>query len=124
MKAADCGIFPSRAEGWNLEALEMMACGKHVIISDCTAHQEFCDEKNSDLVEMGALEEAHDGVWFKGQGEWSSIGDAQINVFANYMRELHSLKQAGALEPNTKGMDTAKQFSWANSARQFLLKCM
>jgi glycosyltransferase involved in cell wall biosynthesis len=123
MKAADCGIFPSRAEGWNLEALEMMCCGKHVIISDCTAHQEFCDDSNSKLVEMGALEEAHDGVWFGGQGKWSSIGDTQIDEFARHMREIHLLKQTGVLEPNTNGMKTAKQFDWANSAKQFLFQC-
>ena len=34
MKQADCGVFPARAEGWNLELLEMMACGKHVIATD------------------------------------------------------------------------------------------
>jgi glycosyltransferase involved in cell wall biosynthesis len=27
MQQADCGVFPSRAEGWNLELLEMMSCG-------------------------------------------------------------------------------------------------
>ncbi|MCP4513206.1 MAG: glycosyltransferase family 4 protein, partial [Fuerstiella sp.] len=31
MARADCGIFPSRGEGWNLELLEMMSVGRHVI---------------------------------------------------------------------------------------------
>ena len=39
MKQADCGVFPARAEGWNLELLEMMACGKHVIATDYSAHR-------------------------------------------------------------------------------------
>ena len=30
----DCGIFPSRAEGWNLELLESMAMGKPVITTN------------------------------------------------------------------------------------------
>jgi len=124
MRAADCGVFPSRAEGWNLEALEMMSCGKHVIISDCTAHQEFCNDANSKMVEMGPLEEAHDGIWFEGQGKWRSIGKPQIEDFAQHMREIHLLKQTGMLEPNTNGMDTAKQFSWSNSVKQFLLQCI
>ena len=34
MAGADCGIFLSRAEGWNLGLLEMMAMGKPVITTN------------------------------------------------------------------------------------------
>lgn len=47
MANANCGIFPSRAEGWNLELLEMMSMNKPVIATDYSAHTEFCNEKNS-----------------------------------------------------------------------------
>ena len=48
---ADCGLFPARAEGWNLELLEMMACGKQVIATNYSAHTEFCTKENSILIE-------------------------------------------------------------------------
>ena len=37
----DCGVFPSRAEGWNLGLLECMSVGLNVIATDYSAHTEF-----------------------------------------------------------------------------------
>jgi len=118
MKLADCGIFPSRAEGWNLEALEMMACGKDIILSDCTAHREYAEEK--DLVPMGPLEDANDGVWFNGQGQWCSIDDEQVEDFAYRMRSIHSLKEMLGLEPNWNGANVAKEFTWRHAAKKLI----
>ena len=120
MRTADCGVFPARAEGWNLELLEMMSCGKHVIATNYSGHTAFCDEDNCMLVETSTLEEAHDGKWFNGEGEWAHIGDEQIDLIAAYMRDIHALKQGGHLEQNTSGIETAKRFSWENSARQIM----
>lgn len=120
MKAADVGVFPSRAEGWNLEALELMACGKHIVISNCSAHTEFCNGNNSTLIEMGELEDAHDGIWFNGQGRWASIGEEQIHNFAAQMYNLYQLDQTKMLMPNLSGVATAKEFSWKNMAKKII----
>ena len=120
MKSTDCGVFPARAEGWNLELLEMMACGKHVIATDYSGHTEFCDDDNCMLIETDTLEEANDEKWFTGQGEWAHIGDKQIDLIAAYMRDIHALKQGGHLEENAIGVETAKRFSWENSAKQIM----
>ena len=53
IRCCDCGIFPARAEGWNLELLESMACGKPVITTNCSAHTEYVDESNAYL-KLGA----------------------------------------------------------------------
>ena len=66
MSQADVGVFPSRAEGWNLEALEMLSMGKHLIITDYSAHTEFCNKDNSRLIQIDEMEDAHDGIWFHG----------------------------------------------------------
>ena len=50
MIQTDCGVFPARAEGWNLELLEMMACGKQVIATNYSAHTEFCNPDNCRLI--------------------------------------------------------------------------
>jgi glycosyltransferase involved in cell wall biosynthesis len=116
MRKVDCGVFPARAEGWNLEALEMMACGKQVIITDFSAHTEFCTEENSMLVTIDDTEIAYDGKWFHGKGEWARIGEDQIEQISNHMRSVHVRVQNHENTYNKAGFDTATEFSWDNSA--------
>jgi len=112
MRQAHCGVFPSKAEGWNMEALEMLSCGRQLIITDYSAHKEFCNEDNSRLIPVTNLEEAYDGIWFKGHGEWAEIGPEQIDKLAYLM--LESYKNGPLF--NSKGVETAEKFSWANAA--------
>ena len=119
MANVDCGVFPARAEGWNLELLEMMACGKHVITTDYSGHTEFCTKENSMLVSIDKLEAAYDGKWFHGDiGEWAALGEDQVDQIVDHMRAVHRKKQEGTLEINQAGIDTAKEFSWANTGRK------
>jgi len=120
MRQVDCGVFPVRAEGWNLELLELLSCGKNIITTNYSGHTEFADSKNSYLVEINELEPAHDGIWFHGQGEWAKIGDQQKNSFAEKMKYVHKLKQDGELGLNIAGIETARHFSWENTAEEIL----
>ena len=63
MAGADCGVFLSRAEGWNLGLLEMMAMGKPVITTNYSGHTEFATPANALLVEVPEVEPAKDGVF-------------------------------------------------------------
>lgn len=120
MSQADCGVFPARAEGWNLEALEMLACGKQIIATNYSGHTEFLNEENAMLVDISELEDAQDGVWFKGQGKWASIGDKEIDQIAEHMKTIHELKQSDNLNINQAGIDTSKKFSWDNTIAAIL----
>lgn len=120
MAKTDCGVFPARAEGWNLEVLEMMACGKQIITTDCTAHTEYCTPQNSMLITIDQMEPAFDGKWFHGQGQWAQLGDFQIQQLADYMRSIHERKQRGEDLTNDAGLDTAAEFTWENSARKLI----
>ena len=121
MKQADCGVFPSRAEGWNLELLEMMACGKQVIATNYSAHTEFCDNKNTLLVDVEKLETAHDGVFFNGScGRWASIEQKQKDQIVSHMRTVYTNKKHNSLCLNEEGVKTALRFSWDNSAREVI----
>jgi glycosyltransferase involved in cell wall biosynthesis len=116
MSETDCGVFPARAEGWNLELLEMMSCGKHVIATNYSSHTEFCNDDNCMLVDTEEKEDAVDGFWFRGQGQWASIKEKQISELAQHMRAVHEKKKNDELNINQAGVDTAKKFSWENSA--------
>lgn len=120
MAQADCGVFPARAEGWNLELLEMMACGKHVIATNYSGHTEFCNKDNCKLIDTDELETANDGVWFHGQGNWVKLGNTQMEQTIEYMREIHIRKQDNNLGVNTDGIFTSNKFSWKNSVEKIL----
>lgn len=114
-----CGIFPSRAEGWNLEALELLACGRHIIITNCTAHTEFCNSSNSMLVEMNSgYERAFDNKFFDGRFSWHKIGEDEIDQMIEYMRSIHRKTQDGNLHLNSDGIVTAQKYSWKNTAKK------
>jgi len=116
MTHATCGVFPSRAEGWNLELLEMMAMGKPVIATNYSAHTEFCTEENCHLVTPPSLEQASDGKWFDGSAEWASIGEVSSD-FSNHMRSVYEEWKGSDTNPvNESGIQTAKEFSWNNTA--------
>lgn len=121
MRQADCGVFLSRAEGWNLPALEMLSCGRRIIITNYSAHTEYCDRSNALLVDIDKLEDAHDDRWFFGQGQWAALGDRQIEQAVAHMRQVHLAKQqTGHLAVNHCGIETAKRLSWDHSvARMF-----
>jgi glycosyltransferase involved in cell wall biosynthesis len=117
MWASDIGVFPARAEGWNLELLEMMSVGKNVICTNFSAHTEFVNELNSNLIDISNTESAYDGIWFHGQGSWANLDDCEEQCVM-LMRKLHQQKENGVLTENTHGITTAKHFSWENTAKQ------
>ena len=123
MRQVDCGVFLSRAEGWNLELLELMACGKHVIATDYSGHSQFCNKDNSLLVHIDEKESAVDNKWFFGEGEWAKIGHKQIQEAVYYMSMIHRAKKDGRLSQDTltkSVIETAQQFSWKNTAKEIV----
>jgi glycosyltransferase involved in cell wall biosynthesis len=68
MAMSDCGVFVSRAEGWNLEALEMLSCGRQVIATDYSAHTEFLTGTNARLIAVDGVEQASTGQ----PGAWAT----------------------------------------------------
>ena len=120
MRQVDCGVFPSRAEGWNLELLELMSCGKHVIATNYSGHTEFCTKDNSMLIYTDEKEDAVDNKWFFGQGQWAKVGDKQVKEIAFYMNAIHRAKQRGDLLANKECIKTAEKFSWNNTAKEII----
>lgn len=107
IETVHCGIFPSRGEGWNMELLEMLAMGKHVIATNYSAHTEFCTQKSTHLVEVSKFEETAQTKWYHYKGEWPTIDEDQ---FINHMRECYKNKKIN----NTEGVKTGKKFTWEN----------
>jgi glycosyltransferase involved in cell wall biosynthesis len=120
MSKADIGLFPARAEGWNLELLEMMSMGKQVITTNYSAHTEFCNKENSHLINISSKELAFDGIWFHNNGNWAHLGANEQEQYINYLRALHQDKQNKNLRINQAGIDTGKKYTWENSAKTLI----
>ena len=119
MKQSTCGVFPSRAEGWNLELLEMMSCGKPVITTNYSAPTEFCTQDNARLIEIDSMEDAYDGKWFNGEvGEWASLEGNAFDSLVSHMRSVYSVWQESRLLVNDSGVQTAIEFSWDRTAQK------
>jgi glycosyltransferase involved in cell wall biosynthesis len=116
---SSCGLYVSRAEGWNLELLETMAMNKPAIATNYSAHTEFCNTENCLLVEISEIEPAYDGKAFVGQGNWAKIGQNQIDQTIDYMRYVYNNR----INTNLAGLKTANRYSWQNSA-ECMYRCI
>lgn len=112
MSFCDCGIFPSRAEGWNNEAIEMLAMNKPIIITNYSAHTEYCTKDNSALIQITSLESANDKIWFDGYGEWAHFGKEQIEQTVDFMRYYYKNR----ISTNIDGLTTAQKYTWHQTA--------
>ncbi len=108
----DCGIYPSRAEGWNNEILETMALNRPIITTNYSAHTEYCTKDNSYLIDIDELEVANDGKWFNGFGKWAKLGQKQFEQTIQHMRYVYN----NNIRTNEAGLETCKSFTWSNTA--------
>lgn len=121
----DFGVFPSHAEGWNLEPLELMACGIPSILTNYSGHTEYANNTNSLLIEPNGMEDAHDSIgghWFHGQGKWCSF---EINDLVSRMKEAHEYNQKRNKDDKYRllsesALATANRFTWGKSASKLL----
>jgi glycosyltransferase involved in cell wall biosynthesis len=116
---SDCGLYISRAEGWNLELLETMAMNKPAIATNYSAHTEFCNSNNCYLVDIDEKEPAYDGKAFLRQGNWAKIGQQQIDQTIEHMRYVYN----NHIKNNIPGVETVKGLSWKNSA-EIISRCI
>ena len=116
---ADCGIFLNRAEGWNLDLLEVMSMNKPVITTNYSAHTEFCTKDNSYLIDIDTLEPAYDGKWFFGHGNWAHIGPKQQDQIISLMQQVVRENT----RTNKDGILTGQKLSWNNTVQK-MIECI
>lgn len=110
------GVYPFRAEGWNLPLLETMACARPVVASWYTAPADYLDFENCRLIQKCESVIAEDGIWFgenRAQGRWFEPNFAEL---LQLTLEAYNLWKTGRLEPNMAGRRTAENFSWMAAA--------
>lgn len=126
MRKASFGLFTSRAEGWNLPLSEMMVTGRPSIVTNYSAHTEFCSSDTSLLVEVDETEPADDGIWFKpgqspvNQGNWAKLGKNQEEQAVTLLRRAHDMYQNRFdeyVEMCNRNINKGKELTWQNCVK-------
>jgi glycosyltransferase involved in cell wall biosynthesis len=113
VRSADVFLSPSYGEGWNLPALEAMACGVPVVASDETAHRAFHGPETGYVVRSRRTPSAG---YYAGHGDWFVPDVASI---AACLRRAYQRPE----ERRAKGVaavEAARSLTWSNSARTLL----
>lgn len=110
----DCGVFPSRGEGWGLPITEALACSKPVISTFITSMTEYLNKDIAIEIETTSPVPAHDGVFFNGFGNWRNPIPGSIIAG---LRTAYDNK----LKHNEPGRNhIVENFTWTHSATQCL----
>lgn len=120
IKSCDCGVFPARAEGWNLEALETLACGRTLITTNYSAHTEFCNTNNSYFIPTSGVEPAIDNKWFHGQGNWAKLDSSSYNMLKAHMRLIYERKMYGCSATEKAISNSVSHFTWDNTVQTMI----
>jgi len=118
INATVAGVYPFRAEGWNLPLLETMACARPVIATFATAPVDYLTETNSYRLEKNTIVPADDGIWFgegRQEGMWYEPNFEELLQAACKVQDLWS---KGKLEPNWEGRKTALTYTWKAAAQR------
>lgn len=117
--AADCFVLPTRGEGWNMTALEAMACGVPTICTNWSAHLDFMTPKNSFLIDVERLEPVpafgipNDKVY--AGAHWACPSEAHLRRLVRWVYN----NRAQARDAGMKGSrDVMAGFTWEKAARR------
>ena len=119
--SVDCMVLPTRSEGFCLPALESLAVGLPLIITNYSAHTDFVNDQNSFLLKDIKLVSADDSKyevpnyqsWFRGLGEWAEINEDELAAKMQYVVKNNIRK-------NEEGLKTAQNFTWEKSIEKLM----
>lgn len=115
MRVVDCGVFPNHGEGFGLSILELMACGRPSIVTNCAAQTEYLTQENSLLVDPIGKVQAYDGIWFRGNSNWY---DFRLDDFVDRLRDVYHNHSHLKLVKGCK--ETSGLMTWTTAARSLM----
>jgi len=107
-------VQPTRAESFGIPGIESMACGLPVITTNFGGQTDYCNEENSWII-GGELEEIKHEVLYEGV-KWLT---PNINEIKKVMREVYENREL-VNQRGEKALETAKQFTWDNTAEKIM----
>lgn len=118
---ADCGIFPSKAEGWGLPILECLATGVPAIVGNWTGQSEYLEGSGypeSFLIKSPIQQIAQDDQWFRAgdRGYWHvPMNEELVSLIRHAFENARSIRAGDAWR---KSVNHFREFTWDNAAAQ------
>lgn len=106
----DCGIFLSRAEGFNMPLSESLAMGKEVIATYYSGHTEYLKDGIKPIKFSPAIDEK----WFSGEFTWMEIEANEEEIIESLRNKYEICKNNRKI--NTDNINLMKNFTWKNTA--------
>lgn len=113
INACDCGVFPTRGEGWGQPMLQVLSCAKPLIATFVTSQKDYLDDTVAREIRTEGLEAAHDGMFFHGFGRWYK---PSVGSIVEQMRRAYEEKW----RTNEAGRKRAEEFTWTRSAKMLI----
>jgi len=114
--SADCFVAPTRGEGWNLPLLEAMATRLPCISTNWSGQTEFINDKNcyllNDFTLVSASGKQQLSNIFLQFGKWAEPNPEELKEKMRYVFD----NQNEAKKKAKKAYNTAKKFTWENTA--------
>jgi hypothetical protein len=110
----------SNGEGWNLPAFNATSLGKWSIVTNCSSHKDWANEKNSVIVNPTGKQPCYDNMFFKeglpfNQGQYSKIDINSVNDGIDRALKLSKTE-------NKEGLKLQDEFLYSNTANKILNK--
>ena len=138
----DAGVYPTRTEGFGLTILESMWHGKPTIVTNYSAHLDFCNSENSFLIDY-ELQDTLESEQVNSGSKWAEPDVEDLKETLRYLY-LGSLSSSEFAKPETRNpkpekfskslneiksdistkvenaVRTARNFTWENTASNIL----
>jgi len=111
---ADVFLMPTRAESFGIPGIESMACGVPIITTNFGGQVDYANEENSWII-GGELTEIVHEIQYENV-KWLS---PSIPELRKAMREAYENREL-VKEKGIKSLETAKQFTWDNTAKKLM----
>lgn len=114
----DVGVFPSRGEAWLLPAIQLMSSGKPVITTAWGGQTDYCNNKNSFLIDVEKFDTMHDKISLFVDFYWyQQFAFPSVEHLTKLMRYCYDHPDEVKHKGKKARRECEKNWRWENAAQ-------